>query len=404
MQISVLGQGYVGLSLSIAAANAGINVIGYDYDKEITSKLSNAITHVPGISETDLRNLLKTNAYFPTSNFNDVQDSEILVIAVPTPLGKDRRPDLSNIIEVSTKIAENFTSNALIVNESTSYPGTLRNIIMPILENSLNGQFEYASAPERIDPGNNEWKIANTPRVICGITESATKKVSSFYSKICTTIYQAASVEVAEASKIFENTFRQINIALVNELAIISDQLGFRASDAIAAASTKPFGFMPFYPSIGVGGHCIPVDPMYLSYISESVGVEAKFINLATSTNRSMAKYVASRICQDFEGSIFDRQIQIVGISYKPGVSDMREAPSIDLMAELRNLGANVKWYDPVVKIFENEMSCELDSSVDLGIILSPHKEIDLSIWRQSGTRVIDLSSGTESYGWPKYL
>ena len=145
MQISVLGQGYVGLSLSIAAANAGINVIGYDYDKEITSKLSNAITHVPGISETDLRNLLKTNAYFPTSNFNDVQDSEILVIAVPTPLGKDRKPDLSNIIEVSTKIAENFNSNALIVNESTSYPGTLRNIIMPILENSLNGRFEYAN-------------------------------------------------------------------------------------------------------------------------------------------------------------------------------------------------------------------------------------------------------------------
>jgi len=404
MQIAVLGQGYVGLSLSIAAASSGFKVIGYDYDRELIVKLSNAVTHVPGISKTDFTHLLKSRLYFPTTNFNDVQGSEILVIAVPTPLGKDRNPDLSNIIEVSTKIAENFNSNALIVNESTSYPGTLRNIIMPILENSLNCQFEYASAPERIDPGNNQWNIANTPRVICGVTESATKKAISFYSKFCTTIFQAASVEVAEASKIFENTFRQINIALVNELAIIANQLGFLASDAITAASTKPFGFMPFYPSIGVGGHCIPVDPTYLSYISESKGVEARFINLATSTNRSMAKYVASRISQDFGGSLAGKQIQIVGIAYKPEVSDMREAPSVDLMAELKNLGASVKWFDPVVKIYENEMSRELDSTVDLGIILSPHKEIDLSIWRQSGTRVIDLSPGIDNYGWPKYL
>jgi UDP-N-acetyl-D-glucosamine dehydrogenase len=404
VKVTIFGQGYVGLTLAMGAANSGIDVVGFDVNKELITNLSKSITDIPGIDVSKLKALIAARIYTPTFDFEQAQGSDILVIAVPTPLENNRKPDLRALKSVSELIATNFKSDALVVNESTSYPGTLRNFIKPIIDRSKFAKFQYASAPERVDPGNEVWNLENTPRVISGLTEEATSVAVNFYSKFCDDIYRAPTVEVAEASKIFENTFRQINIALVNEFSVIASNLGFSAIEAIQAAATKPFGFMPFYPGIGVGGHCIPVDPSYLSYASEKVGVEAKFINLANVTNLNMAQHIAIKIQDSLGGSLKNKKIQILGIAYKPGVSDMREAPSIRLIQELRLLGAEVSWHDPLVKSYNNENSKDLSIDIDLGLIISPHANIDFSVWSSSNVKILDLSSSPKNYGWPKFF
>lgn len=404
MKVTIFGQGYVGLTLAFGAANSGIEVVGFDVNQELIANLSNSKTDIPGIDLTKLRTLIAKRNYTPTFDFEQAQGSDILVIAVPTPLDNSRNPDLEALKNVSELIATKFTSNALVVNESTSYPGTLRNFIKPIIDGSKLAKFQFASAPERVDPGNSAWTLQNTPRVVSGLTEESTSLAISFYSKFCDEVYRAPTVEIAEASKIFENTFRQINIALVNEFSIIASHLGFSAYDAIQAAATKPFGFMPFYPSIGVGGHCIPVDPSYLSYVAEKVGIEAKFINLANLTNLNMARHVALKIQELLGGSLKGKKIQILGIAYKPDVSDMREAPSVRLIQELRLMNAEVIWHDPLVSEYSGEKSTELSVNIDLGLVVSPHKEIDISTWVNSNVKVFDLSPNKNSYGWPKFL
>jgi UDP-N-acetyl-D-glucosamine dehydrogenase len=404
LKVAIFGQGYVGLTLSIAASQAGNNVIGFDINKNLITDLLNGRTHVPGIDPKKLSELIKSGVYLPTHNFSDVQGAEILILAVPTPLDEDRNPDLTLLRSVTELISQKFTNDALIVNESTSYPGTLRNVIKPILDKSELAKFEFASAPERVDPGNNKWVMKNTPRVISGLSNEATYKAINFYSTFCTEIYQAPSVEVAEASKIFENTFRQINIALVNEFSEIAHKIGFSAHEAIKAAATKPFGFMPFFPSIGVGGHCIPVDPTYLSYISEKFGMEAKFINLANAVNSIRPKKIALRIKDELGGSLLNKQIQIAGIAYKPDVSDLRESPALQLIDELMGLGAKVSWFDPLVQSYNNHKSEPLDPSIDIGLIVTPHSQIDFSVWKEANVKVLDLSANSISYGWPKFL
>lgn len=404
LKVAVFGQGYVGLTLSIAASQAGHKIIGFDIDKNLIADLLNGFTHVPGIDPKELSELVESGHYLPTHDFSDVQGAEILILAVPTPLDKTRNPDLTLLKSATELIAQKFANNALIVNESTSYPGTLRNVIKPILDKSKLAIFQYASAPERVDPGNNKWVMHNTPRVISGLDSEATNKAINFYSTFCTEIYQAPSVEVAEASKIFENTFRQINIALVNEFSEIAHEIGFSAHEAIKAAATKPFGFMPFFPSIGVGGHCIPIDPTYLSYISKKFGMEAQFINLANAVNSSRPRKIALRIKDELDGSLLNKHIQIAGIAYKPDVSDLRESPAIVLIDELLGLGAKVSWFDPLVKNFNNLKSEPLDPDIDIGLIVTPHSKIDFSVWKEANVKVLDLSANTINYGWPKFL
>jgi UDP-N-acetyl-D-glucosamine dehydrogenase len=246
--------------------------------------------------------------------------------------------------------------------------------------------------------------LNNTPRVISGLNSEATKKAVEFYSTFCAEIYQAPSAEVAEASKIFENTFRQINIALVNEFSEIAHKIGFSAHEAIKAAATKPFGFMPFFPSIGVGGHCIPVDPTYLSYISEKFGMEAKFINLANAVNSNRPEKIALRIKEELGGSLLGKHIQIAGIAYKPDVSDLRESPALQLIEQLADLGAKVSWFDPLVESYNNHKSEPLNPNVDIGLIITPHSQIDFSIWKEANVKVLDLSANSKNYGWPKFL
>ena len=404
MKITVIGQGYVGLTLAIEASKSGHEVVGLEIDNNIVTSLLSGKTFVPGIMSKTILDLIENKRYLPTTKISAMQDSTVVVIAVPTPLNYNRDPDLRYLKEAATMIAENCKEKALVINESTSYPGTLRNIIKPTIESISQVDFMYASAPERIDPGNVKWDISNTPRVIGGLTIEAGESAAKFYSSFCSQVSLVSSPEVAEAAKLFENTFRQINIALANEFSMISNALGFSANEAINAAATKPFGFMPFFPSIGVGGHCIPVDPTYLSFASNLAGVQANFIELANKTNLSMVSYVIDKLDKQTNQSFLNLRVQIAGISYKLGVSDLRESPALNLISELRLRGAQVTWCDPLVKEWNGEISQPLNTDIDVGLIVAPHDQIDFSVWKNSKLKIFDLSTSPINLGWAKFL
>jgi UDP-N-acetyl-D-glucosamine dehydrogenase len=394
----------VGLTVAIEAAKANNSVVGFDTDLQVVKNLNNGINHVPGIQKDELIRLIKNGRYIPTNTKESIESSEIIIIAVPTPLDLVRKPDLTYLESAAKMIGLYASSDTLVVNESTSYPGTLRNFIKPTIEKISSKNFLYAAAPERVDPGNPKWNLKNTPRVIAGLTDQAANMAISCYSSFCDEIYQAPSAEIAEASKLFENTYRQVNIALVNEFSEIANSLGFSTTEAIKAASTKPFGFNAFYPSIGVGGHCIPVDPSYLSYAAELSGIETKFIDLANETNLSAHIKVAARIKDYMEGNLEGIKIQIAGIAYKPNVSDLRESAALLLINELKNMGAKISWHDPVVKTLDDIKSEPLSTEIDLGLIVTPHDAIDFGIWEKSDVKILDLSASEKTYGWPKFL
>ena len=403
--VIVVGLGYVGLPLVFNAAKFGHKVYGFDISKDKIEQLKSGRTDSPGVNTVELLRLQKRGRIEFSSTIPTLDAPSIIVIAVPTPLDSNRKPDLSMLTNACELVATIIVDNSLVINESTSYIGTLRNLIKPTIEKLSSAKnIMYAVAPERIDPGNTSWDLKNTPRVIGGLSEGSTQIAADFYSKFCDSVHILPKPEVAEAAKLFENTFRQVNIALVNELSNIAYSMGFSTHDVIKAASTKPFGFMPFYPSIGVGGHCIPVDPSYLAFSAESVGIEAKFIKLANRTNSSMPKMVAQRIMVALGGDLIGKKIQIAGIAYKPNVSDIRESPAIELIKILKDLGARISWCDPYVASYDGQISEELDIDIDLGLIITPHDKINFSIWRNSNTKVFDLSANLNYYGWPKFL
>ena len=362
MKITIIGQGYVGYALSLAAAKAGHSVIGFDTNPKLISEIR---------SKGDLRN------YLPTNNDGDIKDQDAYIIAVPTPLDEKNLPDLSFLRDAAQLIARSAIKGALVINESTSYPGTLREIVITEIEKINNAKFLYAAAPERIDPANTKWSIKNTPRVIAGIDDQSSKAALEFYKSICDEVFVVLSPEVAEAAKLFENTFRQVNIALVNELAQIAEKLGISANEVIKAATTKPFGFMKFNPSLGVGGHCIPIDPIYLAQKAESVGASAHFIRQANLVNQQMPLYVLKRLETLLGGDLTKKKICIVGISYKPDVTDMRQSPSIVLWQELERKGALVYFHDEIVKEFEGKTSMALaPNSFDLVVVAVAHSNL----------------------------
>jgi UDP-N-acetyl-D-glucosamine dehydrogenase len=404
-RINVLGLGYVGLPLAINAAKSGYLVTGFDIDKDKIRKLQAGISELPEFESSELLKLQASgNLEFLDFLPKQLKPS-IFIIAVPTPLDKERNPDLTMLKSACELISSVIFDGSLVINESTSYIGTLNNLIKPTIT-SITGlaNLDFAVAPERIDPGNKKWDLKSTPRLLAGINERSTKRAIDFYSRFSDHVHPLSSPEVAEAAKLFENTFRQVNIALVNELSQITNSLKIPTHEVIEAASTKPYGFMPFYPSIGVGGHCIPIDPSYLAYSAESVGVKANFIDLANRVNLSTPYSVGQRIKARLDGDLNGKKIQIAGISYKPNVADMRESPVIELMKELSKLGAMISWHDPLVKEWGGHHSIALDAMVDLGIITSPHDSIDFTIWQESGIDVLDLSANTKNYGWPKFL
>ena len=372
MKIAIIGLGYVGRSIAQAAVGAGHSVIGFDTNSEVVSSFS------------------ISGDFKGTTDGSLIGSAEVVVIAVPTPLDGARKPELSAVNSACKTIIENVKKPVLVISESTSYPGTLRNEIAAVIEKASGLGHMYASSPERVDPGNEKWTQKNTPRLLAGLTLDATAMARKFYSSFCDEVIEVSTPEVAEAAKLFENTFRQVNIALVNEFAQISDALDIPTREVLDAASTKPFGFMSFQPGPGVGGHCIPVDPSYLAYVAENVGVPAEFIKRANEVNLGMPAYVVSRVAKDV-GSLKGKKVVVVGIAYKANVSDTREAPAALVISELQKLGAEVSWHDPVVSAWNGQSSSEL-KGFDVAIVVTRHDVVSETAIKSSAAYVFDCT------------
>ena len=369
MRVAIIGQGYVGLTIAVGAAGAGHSVIGFDVNSELVEQLNSGKSHIEGISDQQITGLVASGLFTASTDSSVLEGSDVIVIAVPTPLDSDRNPDLSYVHAAAELINQNVQTPALIINESTSYPGTLRKEIAARI---TGVEHLFASSPERVDPGNTEWGTKNTPRLIGGLTPAAVAKAREFYASFCDSIIEVSSPEVAEAAKIFENTFRQVNIALVNEFAQISDALGISSREVIEAAATKPYGFMPFNPGPGVGGHCIPVDPSYLAHVANQVGVPATFIQRANEVNLAMPAYVVKRVVAGAVGSIAGKSVVVVGVSYKANVADTRETPAAAVIDLLRAQGATVVWHDELVDNWRGESSTAL-GSFDIAVVVTKH-------------------------------
>jgi UDP-N-acetyl-D-glucosamine dehydrogenase len=392
MKVSIIGQGYVGLTISIFAGDE-FNVVGFDKNEKVVNQLNQGISHIEGVSSDSLKSLIARGRYLATFVEADIKDSNVVVIAVPTPLTNDRKPDLTFIESACRTIGENLRNPALIINESTSYPGTLRNLIKPTIEkySSVKLDHLYAISPERVDPGRVDFNQKNTPRLYAGLTLEATKRTKEFYASFCDKLIEVSSPEVAEAAKLFENTFRQVNIALVNEFAQISHALGISVHETINAAATKPYGFMKFNPSAGVGGHCIPVDPTYLADIAEAHNVPATFIRRANEVNREMAEYVVNRVESDNGPGLAGKNVLVVGLAYKPNVADTRETAAELVIEHLRSRGANVTWHDELVSEWNGEKSSRLEGA-DITIVLTKHDVDSTQLILESAPYVFDTT------------
>jgi UDP-N-acetyl-D-glucosamine dehydrogenase len=372
-KVAIIGQGYVGLTIASFAASHH-EVIGLDNREEVVSNLNMGNSHIEGVSSALLASHISNESYSATTDPSLISNAEIVIIAVPTPLNVERDPDLSFLERACKAIGENLNSPALIINESTSFPGTVRDFIKPTVAKYSKKPLThlYSVSPERVDPGREDWNQKNTPRLYAGLTKDASEKTRDFYSTFCDQLVEVSSPEVAEAAKLFENTFRQVNIALVNEFAIISNSLGISVNETLQAANTKPYGFMKFTPSAGVGGHCIPVDPSYLSYAANQKGISASFIDLANQVNLDMPKYVVNRIEADNGGSLIGKTVQVIGVAYKPNVADVRETPAQLVIEELKLRGAFVSWHDPIVAKWFGESSQALGGS-QIAVLVTRH-------------------------------
>jgi UDP-N-acetyl-D-glucosamine dehydrogenase len=381
MKVTVIGQGYVGLPLAIAASKVGNTVFGLDNNELKVSTLNLGKSIIEDLSDEIIKKSIESTFYSPTTDQSVISDSEVVLICVPTPLSNLHQPDLAALVTAITTVGKNMKTGALIIIESTIEPGTCRNILLPILlkESGLKlGEFELAYSPERIDPTNKKWGIGDTPKLVAGLTDNAAKRAEDFYGKFIDSIIICSSLEIAETAKLLENSFRLVNISFINELAIFCQKIGIDISEVISAAATKPYGFMPFYPSVGVGGHCIPVDPIYLANAAKAVGAPSRFIELADEINQEMPRYFVSR-AEEKLGGLKNKRVLVVGISYKPNVADIRESPVEALMTGLKQKGAQVSWHDDLVKAWNSENSVALSNDFDLAIIATPHDYLDLT-------------------------
>jgi UDP-N-acetyl-D-glucosamine dehydrogenase len=375
MKIAVIGQGYVGFPLAQVAANTGFKVIGYDINPEVISRLINKSSNLELTCDSEL-----------------LKGCDIYVIAVPTPLNELNKPDLSYVISATEIISKYAIGGALVINESTSFPGTLRDVILPIVEKSVNGVL-FAAAPERIDPENKTWNLSNTTRVVGGLTDEATSKAAFFYSSFCKEVFVASSPEVAESSKLLENTYRQINIAFINQFAHIMDKLNIPVTEVIEAAATKPFGFMKFSPGLGVGGHCIPIDPIYLAEKAELVGAPTSIIRLANEINITAHKFTFNKISEILGNDLTNKKVCLVGLSYKPNTRDLRESPSILLWDLLIESGADLSYHDNFHPTFRGQQSVTMNNNLfDLSILAVKHNDLDFESLSKCSKKIFSCS------------
>ncbi|WP_432153587.1 nucleotide sugar dehydrogenase [Streptomyces tricolor] len=386
VDLLVIGLGYVGLPLAREAVQAGLNVRGFDVSPHVVRGLNAGKSHVDGVSDEDMAQM-RAAGFAATCDENNFGAPRVVVVCVPTPLDGEGRPDLSMVIEAAGMVGRHLRRGMLVVLESTTFPGTTDDIVRPVLEESglcAGEDFALAFSPERIDPGNAEYGVRNTPKVVGGYTPGCTRRAMDFYGRFVVKVVAAKSTREAEMAKILENTYRQVNIALVNEMAMLSHELGVDVWDAIACATTKPFGFAAFQPGPGVGGHCIPIDPRYLSYQARVLGRRSELIDLAQEINDGMPRYVvdrAARMLRREGAELAGSRVLVLGVTYKADVSDQRESPAEDVVRHLRSQGAEVSYHDPFVRSWAVDGAVvpyagDLDTAlgtVDLTIVLQWH-------------------------------
>ena len=380
MKIAVVGQGYVGLPLAVAAAGAGHSVLGIDSNGARVGLLNGGVSPVEDISDAAIAALIADGKYSASRDFDDCKSADVIAICVPTPLTADKKPDLSALVSATTSVGANLKKGALVIVESTVEPGTTRDVVLPILvkESGMDSsEFMLAFSPERIDPANQKFTIANTPKLVAGLNDAALEAAASFYSGFVGEVCKCSTLEVAETAKLLENSFRLINISFINEIADMCEVLGVDVNEVIKAAATKPYGFMPFFPSAGVGGHCIPIDPLYLSHKAKSVGAPSSFIDLAQKINDERPAHFVAKAAS-LLGGLSGKKVLVVGVAYKANVADVRESAAEPLIEGLRKAGAVVSWHDPLAGKWRGESSVELSDGFDLALLVNVHDGMKL--------------------------
>jgi UDP-N-acetyl-D-glucosamine dehydrogenase len=386
-RVAVIGLGYVGLPLCAELAHAGFRVLGYDLNRERAARVASGVSHIADVPSARLQQAIAAKRLRASADAAILREADVFVICVPTPFTKARQPDLSHVVRAGQDIAPHLASQRMVILESTTYPGTTRDVLRPLLEESglrAGEDFALAFAPERVDPNNRRFNITNTPRVVGGYTSRCAQLAALLYRQMAAPVVVVSSLQVAEMSKLLENTFRHVNIALANEMAILCADLGINVWEVIDAAATKPFGFMPFHPGPGVGGHCIPIDPCYFSYSVRELGRHARFVELAETINEQMPDYVVLRVADalnEHGKALRGARILVLGAAYKRDVADARESPAIKIIAQLQDKGALVRYHDPLVPEL-NELPAPLRSvgltldemtSSDCAVIVTDH-------------------------------
>ena len=384
----------------MAAVDAGWSVVGIDNFEAKVIQINSGSSPVEDISDAQLKEAIKKGVYKATSDFSAAAQASVITLCVPTPLDEKREPDLSPLRSAAKAVAPFIGNETLVVSESTSYPGTLRDIIVPIV-NSLKPKDSinvyYASAPERVNPGDPIWNQKNTPRLVGAINESSLSKALDFYESICDAAVSVSTPEVAEAAKLLENTFRLVNIALINEFTQLCASTGINVHEVIEAASSKPYGFMPFRPGVGVGGHCIPVDPLYLTWWARQNGNKATFVEAADSINRDMPKYVAQRALAMVDSAITTPKVLILGVAYKSGVGDVRETPVSELRNYLLEQSAEVAWHDPLVPEWEGTEPVDINWNCDVVILANNQLGMNIQQITARGIQILDCTNSIKN-------
>ena len=388
-RLGVIGLGYVGLPLAVEFANAGFAVVGYDISEDKVADIDAGRSYIPDVSSADLAKVVKNGRLTATTNADVLRDVDIIDICVPTPLRKTRDPDLSYVVTAVNTTRDVLRKGQLVILESTTYPGTTDEVVQPVLEEcglEAGKDFFLAFSPERVDPGNPTFNTQNIPKVVGGINPASTDMAVAFYSQVIKTVVPVSSTRVAEMVKLLENTFRAVNIGLVNELALMSHRMNIDVWEVIDAAKTKPFGFMPFYPGPGLGGHCIPIDPFYLSWKARQSGFEARFIELAGHVNGAMPEYVVDRVAEALNSNrraLNGSRIHVFGVAYKRDVNDMRESPALDILELMKRRGAEVSYTDPYVPELRHgsldlaSIPEDVATDADCAVIITDHKVFD---------------------------
>ena len=410
--LGVLGLGYVGLPLAVSFARAGFQVIGFDLDSGKVDAVVRSDSYIIDVSDAELKEVVGSGRLSATTDMSRLAECDTVNICVPTPLSKTRDPDISFIQAAVGSIAECLHPGMLVILESTTYPGTTEEVILPRLEEQglvVGKDFFLAFSPERVDPGNQVFKTTNIPKVVGGVTPSCTEVAAALYGQVMQTVVPVSSVRVAETVKLLENTFRSVNIGLVNEIALMCSAMDIDVWEVIEGAATKPFGFMPFYPGPGLGGHCIPIDPFYLSWKAKLAGSEARFIDLAGQINGSMPRHVVNLLTgglNDRSLAVRGSKVLVVGVAYKGGIDDIRESPALDVLEMVSELGAQVSWYDPhVAELPEvipgtrlDQWSRETLAGFDAAVIVTAHPTVDHSLLVGAGPVVIDSRNALKGH------